>query len=174
MKPRLLMLAGAGCILVAMIVLWHRTDPIHKKLLLGCARVLKKQIPVTLEVDDRKIQGVRCFVEPGEFRNHRSKGLVLWVEDPRAALGYHVLIADLDHKRILLPNSGDRNYRLLGSKRLIQSDSGAVGVAFGDSKLDERDPNFQQSGNWISFTIPPVLDLPSGRWTVRIDGDSRI
>jgi len=174
MKPRLLMLAGVGCILVAMIVLWHRTDPIHKKLLLGCARVLKKQIPVTLEVDDRKIQGVRCFVEPGEFGNHRSRGLVLWVEDPRAVLGYHILIVDLDNKKIISPNSGDRNYRLLGNKRLIQSDSGAVGVAFGDSKLDDGDPNFQRSGNLISFTIPPVLDLPSGRWKVRIDANESI
>lgn len=57
----------------------------------------------------------------------------------------------------------------LGNKRLVQSDSGAVGIAFGDSKLDERDPNFQQSGDLISFTIPPVLDLPSGRWNIKID-----
>jgi len=154
-----------------LILVLREIDPIYRKLLLGCARVLKRELPVIVEVDNRQLQGVRCFVEPGEFGNHRSKGLVLWVEDPRIALGYDVLIADLDNEKIISPNSGDQNYRLLSNAWLIQSDSGAAGVPFGDPKLDANDPNFQQSGNLISFTMPPVLGLPSGRWNVRIDAN---
>jgi hypothetical protein len=172
MKRRLMMLAGVGFVLAALFVLWYdTTHSIYAKLLLGNARVLTSQVAITVAVDDRELRGVRCFAEPGEFRNHRSKGLVLWVDDPHALLGRHVLVVDLDRRSILLPNFGLDDYKLLGNKRLMQSDSGAVGVAFGDSKLDERDPDFQQSGNLISFTIPPVLDLPAGRWSVRIDAN---
>lgn len=55
-------------------------DPIHAKLLLGEARLLRTQVPVTVKIGDHKLQNVCCFVEPGEFRNHRSKGLVLGME----------------------------------------------------------------------------------------------
>ena len=174
MKRRFKILAVVACCLVVLILVLHETDPIYRKLLLGWARVLKKQIPVTVEVGDHQLPGVRCFTEPGEFGNHRSKGLGLRMKDPHAVLGYHVLIVDLDHRKILLPNSGVGDYRLLGNKRLIQADSGAVGVAFGDSKLDECDPNLQQSGNLISFTIASVWGLPSGRLNVRIDASESI
>jgi len=89
MKRRLLMLAGVGCILVVLIVLWQRTDPIYEKLLLGWARVLKKQIPVTVEIDDHKLQGVRCFAEPGEL-------------DPQE----RIVLVEQYHKkaRVVLPN----------------------------------------------------------------------
>lgn len=57
---------------------------------------------------------------------------------------------------------------------LLQAESGALGVLFGDPKLDGRDPDFQRSGDLISFTIYPEHGLPSDRWTVRIDANDRI
>jgi hypothetical protein len=172
MKRRSKMTVAAVCVLTASIVVWFLTDPIYAKLLLGQARALRKQIPVTVEVSDHRLPGVRCFAEPGKFWNHRSKGLVLRLENPHAVLGYHVLIIDLDHRAVLVPNSDRNDYRLLRDKWLLQSNSGTEGVPFGDSKLDANDPTFQQLGNVISFSIPPVLDLPSGRWTVTVDRKS--
>ncbi len=169
MKRRLLVLGGFVCILGVAFLAWLRSGSIYPKLLLGWARVLTRQIPVTAEVGGRRLEGTRCFVEPGEFQNQRSKGLVLWVENPAAVLGRDILVVDLDHGEVLVPNSGWNHYRLLRNKWLIQSDSGAQGVPFGDAKLDAADPNLQRSGNLISFTIPAVLDLPAGRWNVRID-----
>ena len=89
-------------------------------------------------------------------------------------LGRHILVVDLDREEVLVPNPGVRNYQLLWHKWLIQSESGALGVPFGHPKLDANDPDFQQSGNVISFTIPPVLNLPPGRWKLKIDANERI
>jgi hypothetical protein len=100
--------------------------------------------------------------------------LVLWVESPDAALGRDILVVDLDHGEVLVPNFGWDDYRLLRNRWLIQSDSGAQGVPFGDAKLDAADPNFQPFGNSICFTIPAVLDLPAGRWNVRIDPNGSV
>jgi hypothetical protein len=175
MKRRSKMMIGVGvCALIVLIIVGRLADPIYRKLLLGWARVLTKEIPVTVEIDDHALGNVRCFAEPGEFRNHRSKGLVLWLENPRYALGYDVLVVDLDHGQVLVPNCGAGHYKLLRNGWLIQADSGAMGVPFGDSKLDANNPDFRQSGNVISFTIPPVLNLPSGRWNVTVDRKSDI
>ena len=144
-------------------------DPVSRKLLLGEARILTKQIPVTVQIDGHKLERVRCFVEPGEFRNHRSDGLVLRMDGAHSERGCDVLIVDLDHGSVLVPSYSTRNYRLLRDRWLIQSDSGAAGVPSGDSKLDANDPDFRRSGNVISFTIPPVLNLPPGRWNVTVD-----
>ena len=168
MKRRSKMTVAAIDALVVFLTVWCLTDPIIAKVLLGEARVLREQIPVVVEISEHQLQNIRCFAEPGEFRNHRSKGLVLWVENPRAMLGRHLLVLDLDHEKVLVPNASGRDYRLLWNKWLIQSESGAVAVPFGDSKLDANDPDFQQSGNVISFTIPPVLNLLPGRWNVTI------
>ena len=88
--------------------------------------------------------------------------------------GRHVLILDLDHRKVGVPNSDISGYRLVWGRWLLQSEGGDGGVPFGDSKLDANDPGFQQSGNEISFTIPPVLNLPPGRWKLTIDGKNNI
>jgi hypothetical protein len=174
MKRRVIVLGGVLCILGVAFLAWLRSGSIYPKLLLGWARVLTKQIPVTVEIGDRRLESARCFVEPGEFQNHRSQGLVLWVEDPADVLGRHILVMDQGHGEVLVPNSGQNHYRLLRNRWLIQSDSGAQGIPFGNAKLDATDPNFQQSGNSISFTIPAVLDLPAGRWNVRPDPNGSV
>lgn len=144
--------------------------PIYCKLLCGAARILSRPVDVVLEVDGRPMEGVRCFRESTRFDGTPSNRLVLHIKDPNAILGREILIVAPTDGMVLLPNASFADYRLILNKWLIQSDSGACGVAFGDSKLDARDPDFQQSGNMISFTIPPVLDLPSGRWNLRIGG----
>lgn len=95
------------------------------------------------------------------------------MNDPHAWPGRHILIVDSAHQEVSLPNSSARQYKLLLGRWLLQAESGAWGVPFGDPKLDGRDPDFQRSGDVISFTIYPELGLPSGRWTVRIDANER-
>jgi|GEM_PF-6166398 len=73
---------------------------------------------------------------------------------------------------VLLPSQSTENYRLIRDKWLIQSDIGALGVELGSSKLDGVDPQFERSESTISLTVFPLLDLPTGRWSLRIDGET--
>jgi len=149
-------------------VAWFASDYIHGKLLIGTARVLKNKVPIILTVDGNLINGVLCFREPCLYNGGASKRLVLWLENPQAVTGRKILIVDPEKEKVFIPNSSTRDYKLLLNRWLLQSESGSVGVAFGYSKLDKRDPDFQMVGNLISFTIPSVLNLPPGRWNIQI------
>jgi len=170
-KRRLTIAAALVCTLAASFFIWNRSGSIYPKLPFGWARVLTERIPIAVEVDGRRLETVYSFAEPGRFHGPSSDRLALWLKDPNSVLGYDVLIIDRDREEVLVPCSGVRNYRLLRNRWLVQSDSGAEGVAFGNPKLDGRDPDFQQSEDTISFTIPPVLDLPSGRWNLKVNAN---
>lgn len=159
---------------ITLLLVWFASDRIHAKLLVGAARILRHRVPVVLSVEGVSLHNVYCFREDSLFSGERSGRLILWVEIPKAVLGRDILIVDPDSKKVCLPNSSSRHYKLLWKKWLIQSDSGVQGVAFGDSKLDPNDPSFQQAGNIISFSIPPILGLPSGRWTLKLNRSAQL
>jgi hypothetical protein len=173
MKRRTKIIAIALCTLAALAITKIASDPIYGKLLVGTARVLTKRIPITLEVGDQRIDRVWCFRESNLFHGGASKRLILWLESPHAVLGREILVVDLNRGKVYLPNSSTLDYKLISRRWLVQSEGGDGGVAFGDSKLDASDPHFQQSGKSISFTIPPMLDLPSGRWNVKTGTSDR-
>lgn len=147
---------------------WLASQPIYCKLLFGMARILSQQVDVVLEIDGRLVPGVRCFKESTLYDGRPSDRLVLYIDDPNTLLKRHIILVAPAHGMVLLPKPSTRDYRLIRDRWLIQSDSGAEGVAFGDTKLDDRDPDFRRSKDTCSFTIPPVLDLPAGRWNLRI------
>lgn len=152
----------------SIIFTWFASYYIHGKLLFGTARVLTNKVPIILTVDDNPINDVLCFREPCLYHGGVSKRLVLWLENPQAVADRYILIVDPEKEKVGIPNSSTHQYKLLWKRWLIQAESGIGVVAFGDSKLDKRDPEFQQVGNLISFTIPPVKNLPSGRWNIQI------
>ncbi|UCE46740.1 MAG: hypothetical protein JSW47_14120 [Phycisphaerales bacterium] len=154
---------------VIFLLVWFASDRIRLRLLVGAARILRDAVAVQLSVDGASVGNVRCFREDTVFDGGKSNRLVLWVEIPKASYGRDILIVDPDSRKIYLPNASSNDYKLLWKRWLMQSDSGAMGAAFGDSKPDPDDPNFQQADNIISFTIPPILDLPSGRWELKLN-----
>lgn len=174
MKRRTRIIAAILCAIAVLAVVEVVSVPIYGKLLTGTARILTERIPITVKIGDRRIERVWCFRESNRFRGGVRRSLILWLESPRAMFGRHVLILDLDHGTVHVPNSAISDYRLILRRWLVQSEKGDGGVPFGAPKLDTNDPDFQQSGNEISFTIPPVLNLPPGRWELTIDGKNNI
>lgn len=169
MKRKYKIIIISAVILMMLFLAWFAAEPIHVKLLVGSARIIGNKVPARLSVDGVSLENAHCFREDSLFNGEKSNRLVLWVEIPETPLGRDILIVDPDSRKVYLPAAGTDDYKLLWKKWLIQSDSGAMGVAFGDSKLDPNDPNFQQAGNMISFSIPPVLGLPSGRWELKLN-----
>jgi hypothetical protein len=165
-RSRAVVLAGIALVLLASA--GTVSDPLSRQLLLGQATLLRHEISVTGEVDGHRLEAIRCFAEPGRFGGPASQRLVLWMDDTGGTIPHRVLIVDLDNGKVIVPNASQANYRLLGRRWLAQSDSGAEGVLFGDPKLDARDPGFQRSADTVSFTVPAVLNLPSGQWSLRL------
>ena len=168
MKRRSRIVALTGTILVLLAGAGMLSDPLSRKLLLGQARLLTQELPVTAEVDGHRLEAIRCFAEPGRFGSPASKRLVLWMDETGGTIPHRALIVDLDNGKVIVPNASQANYRLLGRRWLAQSDSGAEGVPFGHPKLDARDPGFHRSADTVSFTVPAVLNLPSGQWSLRL------
>lgn len=158
------------CVAILLAIAALASQPVYCRLLLGTSRILSEQVGVVLEINGRPVPGVRCFKESTRYDGSPSDRLVLYFDDPDALLKRHILLVAPADGMVLLPNLSTRDYRLISDRWLIQSDSGAQGVAFGDSKLDGVDPHFERSEGTVSFTVPfPLLGLPTGRWSLRID-----
>ena len=155
-------------IFVILIFVWFVSDIIHMKLFVGGARILTKQVHINIEIDGQRFDDFFCFEDTGQFGDGHSKRLVLWIKSSESNYLREILIVDTTNRKILLPNSSDNCYKLICEKYLMQSNSGAYGVAFGDSKLDANDPEYQNTNGTISFNIPSnEFGIPSGRWTIQ-------
>ena len=92
--------------------------------------------------------------------------------------GRHVLILDLDHRKVGRAQFGISQitgwFGEDGSCNKPKEGRGWWSARSVTPRLDANDPGFQQLGNEVSFTIPPVLNLPPGRWKLTIDGKNNI
>ncbi len=110
-------------IVISVIIMF--STPIIIKYLTGTARIVGKPAQAEIFIDGKEKSDAKLFISKSNFKETEKRDyLILYLDDVKNYNGIPVLIIDKDHKVLMFPNSGKKNYDII-FKNLFQSDSGA-------------------------------------------------